>query len=447
MSEIMMTIKKAWQNTLIFFGSVGICVLMGPLLLSCDDDSKCHGNSDCGGNRICIHGDCVTNPRSTDDSATASDSTSDSTVPSTDTDDFQTDTIRDTDTVPYSDTPCLSNLDCDDGNPCTRDSCNLNAEPYRCRAVPIADGTTCNDGDACRGQGVCQNGMCTGAEPLCVTTTLPGECVTYVATCTPDAADVCAYTATPVENGTPCTMGDACSRGACLDGECMDAQNPCNVDDSPCEISTCVASGTRPDDFECQRITVPDGEACRILKVDDPCATSSGTPDYVDGYCFAQGNAATCFAGENRICFDAALPNICTAQVCVQEDGSCADVPVADVSVLVNCGDTVALTAADFITREYWQYPSPCAPIDVRGKEVALTVGLTAATAVTVTVTDDGGQSVSLHHLTDMCDPTTCQDNAIGTLTIPAMQPADAIVVEAGIGEPPTTIQLSISCN
>lgn len=147
------------------------------------------------------------------------------------------------------------------------------------------------------------------------------------------------------------------------------------------------------------------------------------------------------------MCFDSSLPNICTAQVCVQDSGSCIDVPEADVSIQANCGDTVTIEADDFITRDYYLYPLPCLPIDVRGQEVALTLTITAATNVTIDVTDDGGQDISLHHLTDMCDPSTCQSNAYDTLSVTNMAPTDAILVEAGIGNPPESIELTVTCN
>ena len=88
-----------------------------------------------------------------------------------------------------------------------------------------------------------------------------------------------------------------------------------------------------------------------------------------------------------------------------------------------------------------------CIPMDVRGQELALTVALNEATDVTVAVVDDGGQDFKLHHLTDMCDPSTCQSNAHDTLTVTGMRPADAILIEPGIGYPPETSRISITCD
>src|SRR5207237_499794 len=46
---------------------------------------------------------------------------------------------------------------CDDGNPCTADSCD---RVLGCRNLNLADGTACSDGNACNGAETCQSGVC-----------------------------------------------------------------------------------------------------------------------------------------------------------------------------------------------------------------------------------------------------------------------------------------------
>jgi hypothetical protein len=58
---------------------------------------------------------------------------------------------------------CSSAAHCDDGNPCTSDSCAAGA----CENTPVMDGTACDDGDACTISDVCQTGSCAGAPILC----------------------------------------------------------------------------------------------------------------------------------------------------------------------------------------------------------------------------------------------------------------------------------------
>jgi len=54
---------------------------------------------------------------------------------------------------------------CDDGNVCTADGCDPGTG---CTASPLADGTACGDGNACNGDETCQGGGCApGTPPSC----------------------------------------------------------------------------------------------------------------------------------------------------------------------------------------------------------------------------------------------------------------------------------------
>src|SRR6185295_17645637 len=54
---------------------------------------------------------------------------------------------------------------CDDGNPCTVDRCSAGTG---CEHQTAADGTSCEDGDACNGSERCDAGTCTrGPAPVC----------------------------------------------------------------------------------------------------------------------------------------------------------------------------------------------------------------------------------------------------------------------------------------
>ena len=54
-------------------------------------------------------------------------------------------------------------LGCDDGNPCTVDSCD---SVTGCVYEPVADSTPCSDEDLCNGAETCQEGECTAGTPL-----------------------------------------------------------------------------------------------------------------------------------------------------------------------------------------------------------------------------------------------------------------------------------------
>src|SRR5262249_42446217 len=54
---------------------------------------------------------------------------------------------------------------CDDGNPCTTDSCD---PVLGCRHTAVVNGTSCSDGNLCNGAETCQAGTCTsGTAPNC----------------------------------------------------------------------------------------------------------------------------------------------------------------------------------------------------------------------------------------------------------------------------------------
>ena len=122
-------------------------------------------------------------------------------------------------------------MTCDDGNPCTADSCDAG---LGCQTDTVAGGTDCDDGDPCTWQDQCAGGLCTG-EPLTCDDGNP---------CTNDICDGalgCTYPATPgspaCNDGDGCTTGDQCANGVCggVPLDCDDG-NPC-TDDS-CDGAT-----------------------------------------------------------------------------------------------------------------------------------------------------------------------------------------------------------------
>jgi Dictyostelium (slime mold) repeat len=115
-------------------------------------------------------------------------------------------------------------IPCDDGNPCTSDTCPGRA----CTHTLLADGVACTLSDRCTGGGVCSGGVCFGT-PLTCNDQNP---------CTTDACDpAIGCVSTPISNvpcddGNACTAGETCSQGVCghpLAVTCDDG-NPCTLD-------------------------------------------------------------------------------------------------------------------------------------------------------------------------------------------------------------------------
>ena len=211
--------------------------------------------------------------------------------------------------------PC-DELDCDDGNICTQDSCDLG----ECVNEPES-GAECDDGNLCTTEDICdEKGQCAGSGTLLCEDDSP---------CTDDVCDSeagCVFEAK--ENGTQCDDGNACTQGdTCAGGLCQGLAQECEDDGEPCTVS----AGCDAETGDCLHIDVPDGTDCD----DDNLCTS-------DDSC--QGGA--CVPGGETECFDG---NVCTDDSCTPK-GGCVFSPNGDF-----CDDGDACTLSCLL----YTSPSP----------------------------------------------------------------------------------------
>ena len=150
-----------------------------------------------------------------------------------------------------------------------------------CTNPPAADGTMCSDGNACTRIDACHAGTCFGLNP--VVCPAPDQC--HVAGVCDPASGVCSNP--PVANGTSCTDGNACTQadtcqaGACasgspvtctaldqchLAGTCDTATGACS---NPAKVGGSTLCGTvcvdaADDDLNCGgcNVVCPDGQGC-----------------------------------------------------------------------------------------------------------------------------------------------------------------------------------------
>lgn len=199
---------------------------------------------------------------------------------------------------------------CDDGNPCTHDYC----DPARGCVYDPAGGYCEADGD------VCTEDICTGGE--CRATGGLRYCPDDGNPCTADICDPssgCAHVpqdSIPCDDGDVCTWDDRCQGGACYPGP------PVACDDgNPCTADTCDPAGG------CVQGPVPDGTFCDVdsnLCTQDTC---------IEGGC-QPGPRLTCDDG-----------NACTTDLC--DRGECRFVPDTDSP----CDDGNACNEADMCVR------------------------------------------------------------------------------------------------
>ncbi|MSQ84243.1 MAG: hypothetical protein EXR77_15390 [Myxococcales bacterium] len=246
---------------------------------------------------------------------------------------------------------------CDDGNPCTTDSCNTDGS---CKNV-VPPGAGCEDGDACTGSDKCIDGKCVGGGKLdcddknsctidscdvvkgcstesvaankpcpddgdpctfdgcdgsgvCAHTTLSGIC-TIGGQCVPagtvDSTDVCkvcnplqSKTQYVLQNGLSCDDSDACTvADKCSLGVCKGKPMDCTAKNGSCTEGLCQAGAclTAPKVGDCD-----DGNACTSV---DTCANGVCIGQSKD--CSKFDGACTIGACENGACSAKSKPASC----------------------------------------------------------------------------------------------------------------------------------------
>jgi len=215
----------------------------------------------------------------------------------------------------------------------------------KCTSPEKADGTACNDSDACTQTDVCQTGVCTGTNPvLCAALDQchdVGICNPASGTCsTPNKAEE-----TPCSDGDACTQRDVCRAGACLgttpvvctaqdqchaagtcdsstgacsnptapDGTACDDANACTQRDS-CSLGRCV--GSNP-------VLCTAQDQCHAVGTCNPSTGACSNPALADNTACDDGNACT----QKDVCqtgtCTGTTPVVCTAQDSCHVPGSC----------------------------------------------------------------------------------------------------------------------------
>ncbi|MDI7269166.1 MAG: hypothetical protein QME96_14345, partial [Myxococcota bacterium] len=241
-----------------------------------------------------------------------------------------------------------------------------------CTYIGLPDGASCADGDACNGDEICRGGACTAGISLvcddgnpCTTDTcdsltgcrseaVPDDlgCPDDGNVCTADAClgGMCVHPAAP--DGLSCssltTCQGTCRSGACLGGVNCDDEDPCTIESCD-ELTGCVAPIAAPDGTPC-----PDGDVCngeeicgsaacmegRPLDCDDDNPCSMDNCDAIDGCVYGPEpdgttcSTATICAGScaggactGGIPVDCADDNPCTTDQCDETTFMCTNIP------------------------------------------------------------------------------------------------------------------------
>ncbi len=228
---------------------------------------------------------------------------------------------------------------CSDDNPCTDNGCDPQT------GCTVANNTAaCATGNLCVKPGTCKDGACAGS----VATECDDGNPCTVDSCDP-ASGVCQFAGSVVgacEDGNPCTAGDTCQKGLCKAGapKVCDDVNPCTTDicvaivgcvyspvsqscsdgdpcteNDACSAGTCKGAPVFCDDGNpCTNDTCDKAKGCMFTPNSLPC---SGDACHT-GSC-SQGKCTNLVA---KLCND---NNACTTDSC-DPIGGCANKAVGD---------------------------------------------------------------------------------------------------------------------
>lgn len=183
-----------------------------------------------------------------------------------------------------------ASLICDDQNPCTDDACT----PSGCVSTP--NNIDCDDASACTIGDSCTEGSCLGAPVVCDDANL---CTTD--SCDPAAGCVQTPNSQPCDDGDTCTQQDTCHEGGCQAGpvalNCDDG-NPCTEDSCDSELGCQFEPNSAPCD-DTNSCTTEDtcmagnciGLGLLVCEDGDPCTDDSCDPS---GGCVHGHNTAPC---------------------------------------------------------------------------------------------------------------------------------------------------------
>lgn len=240
---------------------------------------------------------------------------------------------------------CCSVASCPASNACNTGVCMVGTG--LCGNKPLADGSACDDSNLCTQIDTCQAGACTGNSPL--PCSAPDVC--HTAACAPPTG-VC--TVAPVADGTSCDDGNLCTQaGTCQAGACKgqsaivcsapDACHDayCDPTSGQCASQPKINGASCDDGIACTQLDTcqngfcvggavcPALDACHLPGTCDP-TTGCHNPPGPDGTPCDDGNACTGFdACQSGVCAGAPTScpwlDSCHPGICDPASGACSN--------------------------------------------------------------------------------------------------------------------------
>jgi len=250
--------------------------------------------------------------------------------------------------------------------PCIEASCDPTSG--KCSVVPANDGAPCDDGDLCFLGDHCAQGSCQPGQPVNCNDGNP--CTDD--SCTPDVGCTHAANSLPCEDGNPCTLPGTCAQGACESGPPMACDDANGCTDDTCDPSSgckhtpnalpCSDGNACTEGDHCQASGCVSGNLVNCddknVCTDDACDPATGCTYALNKAPCSDGNPATL----NDVCLNGACQpgavlgcddgNECTDDT-QAPDGSCKHTPVAKP-----CNDNNECTSGDVCANGKCSYSS-----------------------------------------------------------------------------------------
>ena len=260
-------------------------------------------------------------------------------------------------------------LVCDAGNPCTDDTCVPNSGCV----VVSGEGKACDDANACTDADKCAQGKCAGKAKACDDKN----------PCTQDVCLAGACTGTAID-GAPCSDGDGCTGGdTCAAGTCKGTATDCN-DNNGCTADSCDKT-----------------KGCSNLP-SAPTACDDGNVCTTGEQC----GDGKCGGGKLTVCDN---DNPCVVVACAPATGKCGAKLKADGSA---CSDGKPCTSGDACGKGWCAGKAQCDDSNACTADACDPSGNCAHTAASGATCDDGDKCTT----GDNCAGGSCKGAAVLTL-------------------------------
>ena len=201
---------------------------------------------------------------------------------------------------------------CDNNNPCSKASCDTASG--KCVGKAVQDGVPCDDGTVCTQTDNCKAGECLGKIVNCDDKNpCTGDSCDPVNGCSSVNLDVAC------DDDNPCTFGDLCKSGTCIKGAPKACESGANCIAGSCDLTT----GKCAYKNKLAGSPCDDGDACsesdgcaeglcqgKALSCDDSNPCTNDSCDKVTG-CAHKANTSPCSDGDACTQSDTCANNLC----------------------------------------------------------------------------------------------------------------------------------------